>query len=414
MKRIDYILIFLVFLLGVFPNLNSFIPQWYEGLSNSLYFSSGIGAIDIVLLFMLALTIYRYMNKRYVNIKKIGIGGVLLALFLWMIFEIVRNIGQYGLSAPGEFRFRYLILVLPFYIALNFNTIESRKRLAKFIIVVSYFIPLLYIPIIGIMKGWAFGAEDRFLNSQIYLGMVYSLTLIWLSNKYKYLKFSNNILIISLIPFVFFFIIDSHRSAWLAAVVMLGMLFYINELKVGKIIKAIPIILVLGAIVIPSINDTGLHFTKYIEQRGSAFVDPSADPTSDWRLMMWAAQMDKFVKSPILGEGFGGYWNVVFPDGAIVNISPHSYYVQTLVKVGIIGMLLYLIVVFKLFSKLKLYLKNAKRKFNPEMPLILLAFCVLITMHIYYIVYSLEYYSLFYLGLAVAVMLDKRYEINEG
>jgi len=414
MKRIDYILIFLVFLLGIFPDLNMFIPQWYDNLSNSLYFSSGIGAIDIVLLLMLALTIYRYVNKRYVKINKIGIGGVLLVFFIWMLFEIIRNVGRYGLSAPGEFRFRYLILVLPFYIALNFNTIESRKRLAKFIIVVSYFIPLLYIPVVGMMKGWTFGAEDRFLNSQIYLGMVYSLTLIWLSNKYKYLKFSNNIIIVSLIPFVFFFIIDSHRSAWLAAAVMLGMLFYINELKVAKIIKAIPIILVLGAIVIPSINDTGLHFTKYIEQRGSAFVDPSADPTSEWRLIMWTAQLEKFVKSPILGDGFGAYWTVVFSDGTIVNISPHSYYVQTLVKVGIIGMILYIIIVFKLFSKLKIFLKKSKKKLNPEMPLIILGFCVLITMHIYYIIYSLEYYSLLYLGLAAAVMLDKRYEINEA
>lgn len=390
-----------------------FIPQWYDGLSNSLYFRSGIGALDIVLLFMLTLTIYRYVNKRYIYIKNNGIGGLFIVFFLWMLFEIIRNVGRYGLSAPGEFRFRYLILVLPFYIALNFYTFESRKKLAKFLIIVSYFIPLLYIPVIGMMKGWVFGAENRFLNSQIYLGMVYSLTLIWLCNKYKYLRFSKNILLISLFPFAFFFIIDSHRSVWLAAITMLGILFYINELKVGKLIKVIPLILVISAVVFSIINKTGLNPTKYVEERGSAFVNPEADQTSYWRLIMWSLQIEKFINSPIIGEGFGGYWTVVLPDGQIVNVSPHSYYVQTLVKVGLIGMALYLLIVFKLFSRLKQFLKIAKKKNNPEMPLIILGFCVLITMHIYYIVYSLEYYSLFYIGLAAAVILDKRYYLNE-
>lgn len=413
MKKIDYILILAVFLFGIFPSLNTFIPQWSDFLDTALYFKSGIGAIDIVLLFMLALTIYRYINKKYKKNKKTGIAAVVIIFFIWMLFEIIRNVGRYGLSAPGEFRFRYLILALPFYIAVNFNTFESRKKLAKFLIIVFYFIPLLYIPVVGMMKGWAFGAENRFLNSQIYLGMVYCLTLIWLSNKYKYLKIPKNILIISLLPFAFFFIIDSHRSAWLAAAVMLGVLFYLNELKAGKLIKVLPFLLIIIAVAFSLISNTGLNPTKYVEERGSAFVNPEEDPTSNWRLMLWAAQLDKFAKSPILGEGFGGYWTVVISNGTTVNVSPHSYYVQTLVKVGIIGMVLYLIIVFKLFSRLKMFLKNAKRKFNPELPLIIMGLCVLITMHVYYVVYSLEYYSLFWVGLATAVILDKKYYLNE-
>jgi len=330
------------------------------------------------------------------------------------VFEIIRNIGQFGLSAPGEFRFRYLILVLPFYIALNFNTIKSRKKLAKFIIIVAYFLPLISIPLIGNMKGWSFGAENRFLNSQIYLGMVYSIALIWLSQKYSYLKYSKNLLFVSLFPFIFFFIIDSHRSAWLATAVIIGLLFYLNELKVERFYKVIPYILVLGSLLIPSINDTGLDFSNYIEKRASAFINPEEDNTSDWRLIMWNLQLEKFAKSPVLGEGFGGYWTVVFPNGEVVNVSPHSYYVQTLVKLGIIGMLLYLLIIFKLFIKLKKFLNKAKKKFNPEMPLIIMGFCVIITMHVYYITYSLEYYSLIYLGLAIAVMLDKKYYLNEA
>jgi len=401
-------------LFGIFPSLYSFIPQWSEFFDTVLFFKSGIGAVDIVLLLMFGLTIYRYLGKRYNHYHKIGIASSTFLFIIWIVFEIIRNIGQFGLSAPGEFRFRYLILVLPFYIALNFNTIKSRKKLAKFIIIVAYFLPLISIPLIGNMKGWSFGAENRFLNSQIYLGMVYSIALIWLSQKYSYLKYSKNLLFVSLFPFIFFFIIDSHRSAWLATAVIIGLLFYLNELKVERFYKVIPYILVLGSLLIPSINDTGLDFSNYIEKRASAFINPEEDNTSDWRLIMWNLQLEKFAKSPVLGEGFGGYWTVVFPNGEVVNVSPHSYYVQTLVKLGIIGMLLYLLIIFKLFIKLKKFLNKAKKKFNPEMPLIIMGFCVIITMHVYYITYSLEYYSLIYLGLAIAVMLDKKYYLNEA
>lgn len=413
MKKIDIILIYLLFLFGIFPNLNSFIPRWSEFLNTVYYFKVGIGAIDIILLSMLGLTIIRYINKQYRNYQKIGIGAVLIVFFIWMLFEIIRNYGKFGLSAPGEFRFRYLILVLPVFIAMNFNSFEARKKLARTLIKVGYFLPLLYIPVIGIMKGWTFGAENRFLNSQIYLGMIYSLTFLLISRKYNYLKFNKNVILISLIPFAFFFIIDSHRSAWLAAAVILGLLYYLKELKAGRIFRLIPFLIILGAIVIPLISDTGINIIKYVEQRGSAFYDPSSDPTSEWRMMMWSLHMDKFFSSPIIGEGFGEYWYVVFPNGQVVNVSPHSYYVQTLVKVGIIGMALWVFIIFKIFFRIKKFLEDARRKFNPELPIIILSFCVLITMHVYYIVYSLEYYSLMYLGLAIAVMLDRKNYLNE-
>jgi len=363
---------------------------------------------------MFGLTVYRYLEKRYTSYMAIGIAPYIYVFLIWILFEIIRNIGQYGLSAPGEFRFRYLILVLPIYIALNFNTFESRKKLEKLLIVVSYFIPLFYIPVIGMMKGWAFGESDRFLNSQIYLGMVYSIMFIFLSSKYNYIKFNKNIIFLSLIPFSFFFIIDSHRSAWLAVAVILMLLFYLNEFTIGKYMKIITFTLLIGAVLTWSFNYSGLDLSKYIEKRGSAFVTPSDDPTSEWRLIMWSAQLETFAESPILGKGFGGYWTVVFPNGETVNISPHSYYIQTLVKLGIVGMTLWLIIALKIFTILKKFLKNAKSKYNTELPLVISGFCVIITMHVYYIIYSLEYYSLIYLGLAVGVILDKKYYLNES
>jgi len=51
---------------------------------------------------------------------------------LSMIFQILRNYGSYGMSAPGEFRFRYLILIIPIYLVVFLKTHGARKKLFNF------------------------------------------------------------------------------------------------------------------------------------------------------------------------------------------------------------------------------------------------------------------------------------------
>jgi len=413
MKKIDLILIVLVFIFGIIPSINAFIPNWYDKLNNIYTLKSGFQIVDLIFLFMLFLIVYRTVNKQYKRLKKIDLVLPLLIFFLWMLFEIVRNLREYGISAPGEFRFEYLILVLPVYIGLNFNNSIERKKLFIFLIFISFFVPMLYIPVIGFMKGWSFGGEaNRFLNSQIYLGMVYGLTAIIISKKYNFIKIPYSIISIFSVPFLFFFFIDSHRSAWLAALVILLMLLYLKEIRIRKAILLIPVIAVISIIVISLLNDAGINFIKYFSSRADAFINPKADSTSDWRLMMWQAQFAKFLKAPLLGEGFGGYWDVIFSNGATVFISPHNFYIQTLVKIGFIGLAIYIVIAAKIFNRLRNYISSAPQ--NKELPIIIIGFCALIAMHIYFLVYSIEYYSLMYIGLALAVVLDKNnYIINE-
>ena len=61
--------------------------------------------------------------------------------------------------------------------------------------------------------------------------------------------------------------------------------------------------------------------------------------------------MTKFYDSPIIGEGFGGYWGLSGMPGDL-GVQPHNLYVQTLVKLGAVGMVLYLIIIVKIFVNL--------------------------------------------------------------
>jgi len=368
----------------------------------------GLNAPDIVLLSMgvaIVLEILRTKGKvAKQNSLVLSIYIILFALLL--LFETLRNIGVYGRSALGEFRFRYLILVLPAYITLFFPSAKERKKVFKSVVFLSLFFTLACIPIIGMLKGWLVGFESRFLPSSISLGLVYGLLAIYLGKKYRLLKLSNIYIWIASIPVGVLVLIDSHRSVWLVVGVVVLSLICLKEIRLGKVFSwSVPLILA-GIIVLLIVNSAGLNVGEYVKTRGAAFVSPQEDPTGAWRIAQWETQISKFYSSPVLGQGFGGYWGFSERKGDI-GVSPHSLYVQTLVKIGIVGMLLYLMIVFKVLSALGHWIKTQRKNDNPEIAIVLTAFTVLIAAHAFYTVYAFEYYTWFFVGLGVAVIRDR-------
>ena len=157
---------------------------------------------------------------------------------------------------------------------------------------------------------------------------------------------------------------------------------------------------------------TDLSLTRYLSERLVAFTNPKADSTSFWRLAVWDASLNDFINSPLFGKGFGGYWHTFVPElNNVVSFSPHNLYIQTLVKIGLVGLFLYLIIVFKFYKKLRTNLVLLKDRIKDavsvtDVPIIIFSIVVLISSHIYYLVYSLDYFSMLYIGLGAASILN--------
>jgi len=377
----------------------------------------GINAPDIVLLsmagaiFLETLTIKRKVSKQ----NSSGLSIYIIFFALWLFFEILRNVKEYGLSAPGEFRYRYFILVLPLYINLFFSSVEERKKLFKVLIFFSILFTLACIPIIGILKGWSIGPESRFLPSSISLGLVYGLVAIFLGKKYGLLKLSSVYLWIISIPVGIVILIDSHRSVWLALLVLLLSLILLKEIRFGKVLSwSIPSILI-GLVIWIVAGSFGFNMIEYITTRGSAFINPQEDPTASWRLAIWKAQLERFLEYPVLGGGFGGYWQVYVPElREEIDVSPHSLYLQTLVKIGIVGLLAYCAIIFKVFLQLKRWIETHRKGYYPEFGIALTGLIILIASHAYYAFYAFEYYTWLFVGLSVAVLNDKSKYMNKA
>ncbi len=369
----------------------------------------GVRAEDIVMVSMaIAVFIRVFFTNNIKNYLRTTIGKISLFLFLWLMWETIRNITLYGISAPGEFRFRYLILVIPFYVALYFSSEYERKKLVKFLLFASLIFPFLCLPFIGFLKGWVFGAnENRLFPADISLGIMYAFLLLFFAMRANYLQWKKILLWLIAIPVFVVLLVDGHRSVWLASGVIIITLIALSEMKVTKYLwMLIPLFL----FVIFIASQLGISIFDFIAERTVAFFNPEDDPTATWRLAIWAVQLEKFLSFPFLGEGFGGYWKIYIPElGQELDVSPHSLYVQTLVKTGVIGLGLYLVLVWKSLKQMFDWRKIQDYVLHPEYALVLVGIITIFAGHSYFIAYAFDYYTMFYAGLGFAVVNNAQF-----
>ncbi len=403
----------LILLLILYPMVFQMTPDYNADYS---LITKGFRAEDIILLLM-GIAIIQKLLKRKNDFNNFFFSKIVVIFFLLLIFNILRNISHFGLSSFGEFRLSYLILILPLYISLFFNTIEIRKQLFLILIFASIFAILLSIPFIVSLKGWAIGTEKgRFLSSQITLGLIYAVIGLILSKKYNLVKFPHIIFLIITIPTFILLIADSHRSVWFVIAVAFFSLYLLGEIKIKRLWLWGIWIFVLTIIVYIVFVQTNLSLISYVKERLIAFVSPSEDSTSFWRLAVWDTSIKNFLKSPLLGQGFGGYWYMFVPElNSLINLPPHNLYIHTIVKLGLIGLSLYLIIILKLYKKMKNSLVLLREKNDSDFPIIIFSIMTLIAAHFYYLVYSFDYFSMFYIGLGSASILNRIdiYEVEQ-
>ena len=416
--RFPLFTVFLLIILAIIPTVFQMLPEYSD---EWMSIGFGIRIQDVVMVSMLGAIFLKviFRSKGPLLQDNLSISVYIILFGLWILFEIARNISLYGLSAPGEFRYRYLILSPALYITLFFSSAERRKKLLKLLIGSSLLFPIMCVPIIGQLKGWSIGPDAKFFPASISLGLLYGLLALFLGKKYRIIKINEIFFWFIFVISGLMIIIDSHRSVWIATIAVGVVLFWMNEINYNKKMNS-TILTVFSIIIILTLTNQVLilkaktNLFDYITGRASDLVklDESYNNTASWRVTQWKAQMNRFIDSPIMGEGFGGYWGSSDMLGEL-RVSPHNLYVQTLVKLGVVGMLLYLIIIAKIFVNLKRKLSNNKLKSDPNTCIIVIGFVILVASHVFYIAYSFEYYSLLFIGLGVACLQDeKRFSTN--
>ena len=208
-------------------------------------------------------------------------------------------------------------------------------------------------------------------------------------------------------------ILDTHRSVWFTAAAVLFLMVWFKEIQIKRFLKSSPFyavailcVLFIASAMITSVMETGL--IDFMAERGGDIfrINESYNTSTAWRVAKWKVQMQRFYTSPFAGLGFGGYWGVSGLAGD-AGISPHNLYIQILVKLGIVGLAIYMMIIVNIFQNIRNGIGILKAQKDPEIVMLIIGIIVLLASHAFYIVYSLEDYSLIFIGLSIAVLRSK-------
>ncbi|MDZ4180165.1 MAG: O-antigen ligase family protein [Coriobacteriia bacterium] len=394
-RRTSVAALILSFLIPSLLQMIRVLPEGWDGIGG------GVRISDLILVGMWGASAAWMVGRRDVTRAERLFLTVSLALVAVMLVAVVRNWGVYGLSAFGEFRSRYLIIGLPVYLALGLDSPAIRSWLAKLLAGAPIIGVLLGLPLVASVFGWGFGAATRFYPSSVSLAILLASMFIYLSDS-RY-QSSPRILLYGVYALVGFVLIkDAHRSVWLVAAVCLALLVNQREVKIARALPWVLGTLLTVVVAILAARSLGTETLAYLVERAGAFLNPAGDRSSYWRLSVWGAYVQPFLQSPLLGHGFGGYWEAYVPElGGRVVTSPHSMYVQTLVKTGLIGLGVLLGWFVSVFRALSSGLRE-QRISGTSRAVLMLGLLGVAASLAYGSVYPLDLWPLAWIGLALA------------
>ncbi len=352
---------FLIIMLGAIGEDAYNYSLFHVGSMNVYFIDLVICGTMIILLF----------NWQSISSSRTGPVLLPLAAFLvWIMICILRGMGQFSFSAIGESR---VVLPLLFFVVSYALIMQARSlssvldSLGKFLAVSALGVLIVFILelhvghrlSLSLMQEpeYAYGfLEDergiRILGTlQTFTAGIFfifvTLNLLYNNNTPNFYK-----LLALLMPIVM--LVSMNRAAIISLVAGMGCYGFL--LTKGR--QRFKLIAISGLAIITILLSLKLFFPERYQDLTlliNSVTDPQMEATGTW---LWRKQVEIgaiqiFLENPVAGEGFGGHWEAVVND-LIVEDPPHNEYLIILAKTGIIGLTLF---VFVIWAVIKNYIK---------------------------------------------------------
>jgi hypothetical protein len=284
---------------------------------------------------------------RLVRAPKLGTWQRRLLLFGGLLLlSLIRGIAAFGLQTPvAEFRQYLFFAGGAIYFASFPPSKELWNRIGKLWLILT--IPMLLLVSarwLNVFAGIDLGvpaekygddAAIRVIDGPyaFFLAHAFFLTVpLWLQGRRRgWMQWLSVILMV-------FVLLLNRRTVWLALLVGVAVVL-LRDKRLGRKAE----LLVAGTVMVGVAtffvftNDGGA---------GSETIGQSASATGNfsWRVIGWVELLGEWSKQPVnwlLGQPFGtGFVRMV--DGSLVDAHPHNYYIETLLRTGIAGVLVLL------------------------------------------------------------------------
>ncbi len=374
--------------------------------ADALYVGGGVYFQDVVLVGMVAAAILRLAGGRDRR-RVAGLFAPIVGVSAWLVIAVLRNLPATGLSAPGELRFRYLLLAIPLCLVASLQNQRQTRAALWLFVSIAVGLPLVLSPVVLSLKGWSFSWSDRLFPAQVSMGLLLGLTALWQCR--SWLRVPRVLLYVVTGLGAIEIILDSHRSVWLGVAGALVILSVSKSGWVPTVRRAAAVIVAVLAATLLALF-TRINIWSVLAERGQAALERR--DTAGWRELVWESTLEQFYASPTAGRGLGLYWSTYVKElGGEVTIFPHSLYVMILAHLGVVGMLLFVWLWFAGWRPLLAWRKSGRpvpsADGRPE-ELAWLGMAVLAGSAAWGIAYGFEPYSLTLAGVCLAGVLGTR------
>jgi hypothetical protein len=376
-----------------------------ESLLVSLAMDAGpvtIFADDIIFVVLACSAAARLLRARRLTTAQ----WLLLGLGLLVLLSLARGFTPFGIPAAVNQGRKFLQFTAA---ALYFSTVEPRKELLDRIghywlfaaAALCAFALARWAGSLAGLSGGFFGGDS--VHNFLKAALPASAALViaqgaWLAIPLLGDRSRNMVRYLAPV-FLVFVVLLQHRTVWVIVLAGTIYLLFLERAVATRVLAGLAAAAVLFA---------GLMFTFFDDPEFvTDALSSSAQSTGtfEWRIDGWIALVTSegpdTPEEILIGQPFGTPWDRVMPDGQVVEVSPHSFYVEPYIRVGALG-LTALLLVYALAYRGTLVVHRRGRN-APALVTAAVLHTMVAVQLLYFVTYSPDTAQAMLLGLACAV-----------
>jgi O-antigen ligase len=270
-----------------------------------------------------------------------------ILLFLLLgTFHFMNNVFANGLLAARDYAMTYYSLFY-FVVLCYFAEIENVEKFFLFFFVGS---------VIATLSGLAYFLHLPEERRYIFYGAFVLFCFLFVVNVIRFGILRNKMhTYFSLLVLLIGVTLYNARNVYVALLVStaFGLLIQRKILSGQRLLRGRRTLrmLLLAAVVLVGFYLLSPTFRLFIDTSYRQFISGTIDYTEDlnarFRFAAWAEAYSRFTENPVLGEGFGIPFTF---EGVEIDARPHNTFLTVLYKMGLVGFLLFLLILFIFFK----------------------------------------------------------------
>lgn len=296
--------------------------------------STRIDFRDVVATLLLVAAVARLLRAHEIS----SLQWLLIAFGVLALVSLAQGIGEHGVNTAANGVRKYFWFLS---IALYFSTAEPEPelldRIARAWLVLAAFLVFLtllrWLPLpSGILAGAFDAGGFRVLPAASTLILLQGFVIgavAWIRGEAStWVRRLTPVLLAAVV-------LLQHRSVWAVLLATVAAVFLVERRAATKLVPVMAAGLVTIAVVSLAVLDEEAVEVPTQLAESATFLG-----TWEWRVEGWQVLIEQAPRAPVdvvVGQSFGtGFQRVM--DGAIVNVSPHNFYVETYLSLGLLGL----------------------------------------------------------------------------